>query len=538
MATDAAATTGPAPVSRTRPRFPAILATVAVLAIVVVWLVPRPVFDPGVKRSATAVVIAIAVLLLWAWFVLFSRARWASRMIAVLVLVACVGGAFAAVRRVDFTGGMMPVFDWRWTTDRNVAVEQHRASAANKLHRDIGPIEIGPHDVLDYRGANRDGIVVGPALARSWEKAEPRAVWRQPVGGGYAAFVLAGPLAVTIEQRRDREAIVAYDVETGGEVWMHDYPTLFFEPAGGAGPRATPTIAGDRVYALGATGILTCLDLRTGKPYWSTNILTANHAGNLDWAMSGSPLVYDGLVVVNPGTQKGNSESKAILAFDAESGHVRFGAGTGQAGYASPMLTTLAGQRQILMFEAPALVGYDASSGEELWRHAWKSGYDINAAQPIILPDDLVFITSDAGSALLKITRDDKGFAVKRLWKNRNLKGQYACPIAYDGHVYGLDDEILVCLSLADGKRKWKAGRYGHGQMLLAGDLLVVLSEQGDLALVQATPEKFTELGKIRAIEGRTWNNPTLRDGRIFVRNHLEMAAYDLPLAPTSVNDP
>jgi outer membrane protein assembly factor BamB len=507
---------------------------IASVGLILVWLMPRTALDAGMKRSITAVSTGIVVVLLLAWFVLFSGARRTTRMLMALIAVAIVGGAVASVRRIDFSGDMKPNFDWRWTTDRNVAVERHRAATAGKQRVVLGDISLGPDDVLEYRGANRDGIVQGPALARDWSQKQPVQVWRQPVGGGYAAFVVAGPLAITIEQRRDREAVVAYDAASGAQLWLHEYPALFSEALGGAGPRATPTIAGNRVYALGATGILTCLDLTTGKSHWSTNILEINHCGNLDWGMAGSPLVDNGLVFVNPGTQGGNKKSRAVLALDAESGELRFGGGSGQAGYASPMLATLAGLRQLLMFEGTALVAYAVDTGEVLWRSEWKSDFDINAVQPIVLPDDQIFITSNTGCSLLKITRHDEGLTASTQWKNRNLKGQYDCPISYQGYVYGLDDGILVCLDLRDGKRRWKGGRFGNGQMLLTGDLLVILGEQGELALVQATPHMFTELGRIQAIEGRTWNNPTLRSGRLFIRNHLEMAAFDLPLEPHS----
>jgi outer membrane protein assembly factor BamB len=422
-------------------------------------------------------------------------------------------------------------------------VEAHRAKqreaspAAREERTAAGwDLSAGPNDVLAYRGPRRDGVIDGPRLARDWSAVPPKLVWRQPVGGGYAGFVVIGPLAITIEQRRGDEAVVAYDVETGRERWIYQYPALFHETLGGDGPRATPTIHGDKLISLGATGELACLELATGKRLWQVNILTQNQSANLDWGMSGSPLVLDGQVLVTPGNQKGADTSRAITTFSLADGKPGRGGGASQAGYASPVLVELAGTKQVLVFEGQGLAGYESSDGRELWRTPWKSEFDINAAQPIVLPQDQIFITSAAGAALVKVSQGRGGaWIAEEVWRNRKLKASYGCPIAYQGYVYGLDDGILACLDLADGSQKWKAGRgrYGAGQILLCGDLLLILSEAGELALVEARPDRFSELARIQAIDGKTWNNPTLVGGRVFVRNHLEMAAYDLPLAQT-----
>ncbi len=437
---------------------------------------------------------------------------------------------------------MIPTFDFRWSPDRYAVLEAHRANqrgieskTAPPQRRIVEHVAERPAEwnVLEFRGPKRDGIVTGPKLARDWSSQPPKLVWRQPVGGGYASFVVDGSLLVTMEQRRDKEAIVAYDFDTGLERWVRAYPALFSEQLGGDGPRATPTIHNGRVYALGATGILTCLELQTGAALWSLNILTQDHAGNLDWGMSGSPLVLDGLVLVNPGTQKGSTDSRAVTTFDAESGEPRWSGGNAKASYASPMLVTLAGIPQVLIFDAGGLAGFDPSDGTELWRTPWKSDFDINAAQPVVLDGDRVFISSASGAAVYHIVKSDDKWSAEEMWKTTRMKCGYSCPIAYQGYVYGIDENILACVDLATGKRMWKErqGQFGHGQILLCGDLLIVLGEAGELAIVEATPERYRELGRIQAIEGKTWNNPTLVGNRIFVRNHLEMAAYDLPLA-------
>lgn len=501
-------------------------------------LLPPDQFDRGMRVLYGFIALVVGLVAECVWFFFMAGLAGKTRLTGALLLAAAAILAVASVRRVEFSGDMDPTFDLRWQPDRTAVLEAHRArqNAAASSDSAAEPIEvsIGPLDVLEYRGARRDGIVEGPRLARDWSVQPPKLVWRQPVGGGYASFVVAGPLVITIEQRRDNEAVVAYDVDTGRERWVYQYPAAFSEKLGGDGPRATPTIHEGKVYSLGATGVLACLELASGRKMWTTNILEQNRAANLEWAMSGSPLIYDGAVIVNPGDQQGSPSSRAIVAFDAADGKRLWSGGEGKASYASPMLATLAGTRQLIIFDGVGLSGNDATDGRQLWRVSWKSDFDINAAQPVLLADDQILISSQSGAALIKIALAGGKWSADTLWNNRKLKCGYSCPIVYQGHVYGIDESILACLEVSSGKQQWKdrAGQYGHGQMLLRDELLVVLAESGVLALVEATPERFHELGRIQAIDGKTWNNPTLVGRRIFVRNHLEMVAYDLPIEP------
>lgn len=520
---------------------PLVTLAVLVVALVVIQLLPDRV-DRGSRRIFSVGCLLLAAGVVSVWLLVLANFSRRLQVIYGALLVAAILAPIAAVRRIEFSADMYPTFDFRWNTDRVALVEAHRArqreadsQAPEERTAAVLDLAARPNDVLEYRGPRRDGVVDGPPLARDWSAVPPKLVWRQPVGGGYAGFVVVGPLAITVEQRRGDEAVVAYDVDTGREHWIHQYPALFHETLGGDGPRATPTIHGDKVISLGATGELVCLELATGKPLWHANILTQNGCANLDWGMSGSPLVLDDLVLVNPGNQKGTDASRTITTFTLAGGKPAWSGGATKAGYASPIVATLGGMRQVVMFDGQGLAGYDATDGRELWRTPWKSDFDINAAQPILLPLDQIFITSSAGSALLQIAQSAGVWSAEDVWRNRKLKASYACPIAYRGHVYGLDGGILACLDLTKGTQKWKArgGSYGAGQMLLSGDLLLVLSEAGELALVEARPDRFSELARIQAIDGKTWNNPTLVGGRVFVRNHLEMAAYDLPLAQT-----
>lgn len=519
------------------------LSSVGLVAVLIagLWIVQVDGLDRGSKVTLSGIFTAIAIGLVLGWFFLLSALTRSTRWTCAAILALVVVGVLFAVRRVEFSGDMVPTFDFRWTKDRAAVLESHRAQQA----RGAGPaaaaetnepttIVASPHDVFNYRGPRRDGIVTGVKLARDWATHPPKLVWRQPVGGGYASFVVAGPLVITIEQRRDKEAIVAYDFDSGHERWKFEYPALFSETLGGDGPRATPTIHDGRIFSLGATGVLTCLELAGGRPLWTMNVMEENGAGNLDWGMAGSPLVNGSVVVVNAGNQKGTPDSRAIVAYDLVTGKRAWAAGETKAGYASPMLAHVAGVEQIVVFDGVGLAGFDMSAPAELWRVGWKSQFDINAAQPVVVGDDRLLITSATGAALVRVAADTGNWTAEQVWNNNKLKSSYGCPVVYQGHVYGIDETLLACLDLASGRQLWKAraGDYGHGQLLLCGDLLVVLAETGELALVEATPERFHELGRIQAIEGKTWNNPTLAGARILLRNHLEMAAYDLAIEP------
>ena len=518
------------------------LVTLLVLAAVllILWAIPPDSFDRGMRGLIGFIACAVAGIVILGWFFGLAGVSRRTRAVCGMALVLLTVGGVSSVRRVEFSGDMVPTFDFRWQESRESRLESYLESDA----RDPLPIEleaarplprIRPEDSPQYRGQHGDGVVQGPALARQWETQPPKCLWRHPCGGGYGSFAVVGDMAVTIEQRGDNEVIVCYDVLSGRQHWTYSYPALFSERLGGDGPRATPTIHQGRVYSLGATGDLLKLDLAAGYLIWKVNILALNGCGNLEWAMSGSPLVYDGRVVVNPGTQHGTEASADFLSLDADKGDILVRGGKAKASYASPMLVTLAGKEQILIFDAAGLASFDPEEGSELWRVPWTSDFDINAAQPVILDDRHLVFSSQAGCALLELEVADGLCTVNEKWRNRLMKCSYANPVVREGYLYGLDEGILACVDLADGKRKWKNGRYGHGQLLLANDLLVILSEKGELLLVEATPERFAELAKIQAIEGKTWNNPVLVGGRALVRNHLEMACYELPLADPTV---
>ncbi len=395
-------------------------------------------------------------------------------------------------------------------------------------HLDPAARPVSGHDAYwtDFRGPRRDGLYTETAIRTEWPAGGLEPLWRQPVGGGHASFVVADGRAFTIEQRRDREVVAAYDADTGAELWTHAWSAHFREMMGGPGPRATPTWRDGRLYALGANGRLVCLDAATGEVVWRRDILADAGAANLPWAMSGAPLVVDELVVVQPGGAGGWS----VAAYDRRTGDPVWHVLDDVQGYTSPMLATLGGVRQIVVVTAERAAGLRPEDGTLLWEHPWTVPTVPNIAQPLVVGDTRIFLSAGygKGAALVELTPDGERFTAATVWETNRMKNKFSSSVLIDGYVYGLDESILACLDAASGELMWKGGRYGHGQLLAAGDHLVVLTERGDLVLVRATPDGHEEVAAFRAIEGKTWNVPALAGGRILVRNARQMAAFDL----------
>jgi len=438
--------------------------------------------------------------------------------------------------RIVFNGNMDHViaYSFRWTSHHDADLEASRAQQKQEPEP-TPPVEPAPVEPIrtatvkerttivpasywtDFRGPHRDGVYSQTAITTEWPL---KMLWKEPVGGGYASISFGDGRAYTIEQRRGNEAVTAYNPDTGREIWAFTYPASFDEVLGGPGPRATPVFHEGLVYSLGALGDFYCLDAKTGKPKWSKNILTDNAASNAHWAMAGSPLIVDDKVIVTPGGTNG----KSIVAYNRLTGDPVWQSLNDSAGYTSPILANFSSHRQIVWINAERAVGLDPENGKLLWSYPFPAGMGMNCSQPVIIDETHVLLSSsDAhGAALLEITAD----GAKEIWKNNRLKNKFNSSVLHDGYVYGLDEQILACIDPKTGDVKWKGGRYGYGQVLLAGEHLIVLTEDGDVVLVRATPESHQELARFKAIEGRTWNIPAIDHGLLLVRNASEMACF------------
>ena len=381
----------------------------------------------------------------------------------------------------------------------------------------------------DFRGPNRDGHYTATPIRTNWPREGLRRLWKQPVGAGYASFVVADGRAFTIEQRRNQEVVAAYDVQTGREIWTNAWNASFEESMGGDGPRATPTYHEGRIYALGAEGELRVLDAAKGTVVWRRNILSDNGADNLSWGMSAAPLIVDDTVVVLPGGTRGSS----VVAYRKATGDPVWKALNDEASYTSPMLVTIGGIRQLLVVTATRVVGLTPDKGTLLWDYPWSTFSGINVAQPIVFTHngrDRIFVSASYGhgAAVFELSKTGDRLQTKTIWENERMKNKFTSSVLHKGHIYGLDESILASVNAETGEQNWKGGRYGYGQLVLAGDHLVVLTEDGDVVLVNATPARHGEVARFSAIEGKTWNHPVIADGTLLVRNLQEMAAFDI----------
>lgn len=467
-------------------------------------------------------------LLLAVWAVFFSRLprRFRYGLGSALVVLIAAGATLVRIRGV--TGDLLPVFEWRWKAPASqvLAKEPTASSAPAAAASFERPFT---NDYPQFLGPHRNATIDGPPLARDWQAQPPKLIWRRTVGTGWSGFAVAGRRAVTQEQRGENETVTCYDLFTGKPAWSHADTAHFTSRLAGEGPRATPTILSNRVYTVGATGILNCLDLTSGRLEWSKNLMADNHSDLPEWGMSGSPLLMGDVVVVSPGGSNGRS----LVAYRTDNGDFIWGGGEWPAGYSSPCMAELGGVCQVLIFNGRGLVAHSPDTGNVLWSHPWP-GRHPHVAMPLLLPGSRVMISSGygTGSEMLQIQRTSNGvFSAASLWKSRRLKAKLTNVVFYQGYIYGLDDGILACLDAATGAQQWKDGRYGHGQVILDRDLLLLMAENGELVLIEPVPQERRELTRFAALSNKTWNPPALAGRYLLVRNDKEAACYDMPVS-------
>jgi outer membrane protein assembly factor BamB len=482
------------------------------------------------------------------WSIAVQRAT-----MAVTIVLACF--VWTLARTGGFTGGFENDIAWRWAPtaeDRVLALPDDTPSpppaspAPTAVAAAPAPAPIAPDapnapnapDAPDapevratspewpgFRGRDRDGIVHGVRIATDWSTSPPKELWRRPIGPGWSSFSVHGDVFYTQEQRGQEEIVAAYRVSTGAPVWKHRDAARFWESNGGAGPRGTPTLRGGRVYTLGATGILNVLDAATGRLVWMRNAGTDSNTKVPDWGFSASPWLVDHLVIV--------AVAGKLIAYDATTGERQWVGPDGGTGYSSPHLLTIHGVPQILLLDSKGATSVSPADGKKLWEvSVTSSGMSAPIVQPAVTADgDLLISAGDlTGLHRFTVANGNGEWSATKRWSTIGLKPYFNDLVVHEGFAYGFDGSLLACVDVADGKRQWKGGRYGNGQLVLLPDqdLLLVLSEEGELVLVSATADKFSELGKVPAISGKTWNHPVLVGDTLLVRNGEEMAAFRL----------
>jgi outer membrane protein assembly factor BamB len=498
-------------------------------------------------RSLAGIIVSGLLLPPAGLILVWLRKDWATKAkvagtVALVILTVSYVFLIRAWRRSDFNN------------DQYSALEQHRAQQAQApptttdapIAATASPAQAQPgqaapgapatatetasaHATRNYwtnfRGPNRDGNYQEMAVLTNWPSQGLTPIWKQPIGQGYSSFSVADGRAYTIEQRRGQEFVTAYDVATGREQWKQGWSALYSDSTGD-GPRSTPTWDDGRIYALGATGELRCLDAKNGSVIWGKNILKENSASNLSWAMAASPLIVDDKVVVLPG----GSGGKSVVAYNKMTGAPVWKALDDTQAYVSPMLVTLNGRRQIVVVSSTRVVGLVPESGALLWSYPWDTSMGINVSQPIVVAANRFFISAGygKGAALVEIAGSGNSLNARTIWENSSMKNKFNSSVVHQGHAYGLDEGILTCVDVNTGERKWKGGRYGYGQVILASGHLIISAENGELVLVRATPQQHTEVARFQAINGKTWNYPAIAGGKLLMRNANEMAAFNI----------
>jgi outer membrane protein assembly factor BamB len=375
-----------------------------------------------------------------------------------------------------------------------------------------------------YRGPARDGISQEVGILKSWPPAGPKLLWSVPIGTGYSGISSVGDRLYTMYAKDGGEFLASFNTTDGKEAW-HLRVDANRNDDMGDGPRSTPTLDGDMVYAMGASAMLVAAKAATGEKVWEKDLKTAFGAHVPRWGVSTSPLIEKDLVVVDAGGAAG----KSVVALDKKTGQTRWTGYSDAPGYSAPLAVDIAGTRQILSFAGTSLVSVAAADGRTLWSVPWRTDYDVNAAMPVFVPPDKVFISSsyDTGGAVYAIRMTGDKFAASEVWKSRIMKNHFNSSILYGGYLYGFDDATLRCIDANTGQEKWSQRGFAKGSLLLADAHLVIFSESGLLALAEATPEAYREKARAQILEGRTWTMPTLARGRLYLRNQKTMVALE-----------
>ena len=472
------------------------------------------------------------------WVLLTTSMNWKPRLIGLLVAIALGFGLFTLVRIKGIDGDFVPEYEWAMkpTSESQLLAEVEKSkvrAGSGTLQEKPADYKAGQGDWPEFRGISHDNVVRDVEIATDWKANPPKTLWKHRIGPGWSSFAVVGKQLFTQEQRGENESVVCYDTITGNELWNYPVPTRFTEPIAGPGPRATPTFRNGKIYAQGASGHLVCLDAFNGQPAWTRDIRTDTGAEPPQWGFSGSPMIHKGIVSVFAG-----AKDKTLAGYNADTGELLWTSSRQtkpELSYCSTQLLNILGVDQLIMVTDTGTAAYQPETGKLLWESPWDTNGVVRCIQPALVDgtDLIIGAGLGVGTQRIKVARDGDSWAVTEVWRTTKFKPYYNDMVVHDGHAYGYDASMFVCVELKTGDVRWKARGYGSGQVLLLAKqgLLVILTEKGELALVEAKPGAHRELSKLKVLEGKTWNHPVIAYGKIFVRNGDEIACLELPKA-------
>ena len=379
-------------------------------------------------------------------------------------------------------------------------------------------------DWPQWRGPNRDGRSGERGLLKDWPAGGPPVAWRgSGAGEGYSSFAVANNRLYTLGARSGREYVIAFDVASGKKLWETENGSRFDNDRG-SGPRATPTVDGDRVYAFGASGDLSALDASSGKRVWHVNVLSKFGGSNIQWGLSESPLVLADRILINAGGP--------IVALKKTDGSQIWKAdGRDPAGYSSAVLHELGGIREAIFFTHERVTGIDVESGRRLWSYEAVANDIANIATPIVR-ENRVFVSSDygTGAALLELTSAGGGIRAKQVYFTRDMRNHHASSVLVGDHLYGFSSAILTAMDFNTGQVAWRDRSVGKGSLVYADDRLYLFSEGGTVGLAEANPSGYREHGRFQLRAGNlpTWSHPVVSGGKLFLRDQDAVYAYDV----------
>jgi outer membrane protein assembly factor BamB len=372
----------------------------------------------------------------------------------------------------------------------------------------ISAVQLHAADWPNYRGPDHNGISKETGWSAQWPANGPKQLWKAKVGLGFASFAIVKGRAYTTGNTDNTDTVFCFDASTGTVVWKHSYAAPLDPKAYAGGTSATPTVEGDRVYTLSKRGIIHCLSAADGKVIWTKNLQEELGAKIPDWGFAGSVLIEGELAVLNFGA--------AGAALDKQSGKVVWSSGPEESGYSTPIPFAAGGERAVVFTLKQSVAAVKVKDGRELWRFPWKTQYDVNAADPI-LSGNRVFISSgyNHGAGVFDISAQPP----KEIWQNKNMRNKVASSVLWQGHVYGMDENQLRCVVFDTGEVKWTDKVTGMGALMAADGKLIVLSENGELLVADASPAGFKPISRAQVLSKICWAAPVLANGKIYARN-------------------